>query len=76
MEQMIEIPDYILKPQEIEGFTDKWTEILSFYRSQTDDFEAVERMHELYFKRRKYSDFDIFLTVMSRHYNRIKADAR
>jgi hypothetical protein len=63
-----EIPDYILKLQEIKGFTENFIEVLSFYTTQEEAYEAVERIYFRYFQKRKYANFESFRQCRNRYY--------
>jgi hypothetical protein len=62
------IPDHILKLQNIKGFTENFIEILSFYTNQEDAYEAVERIYFRHFQKRKYANFESFRQCRNRYY--------
>jgi len=64
------IDKYILELLTVEGFIKRYLEMLTDYGSCQHAYEAAERQYEANFGKRKYSDYDTFRTILSRHVNK------
>jgi hypothetical protein len=51
---------HILNLQTIEGFYDKWCNLISYYKTHEEAYEALEESYLFYFGRRKYKTYDSF----------------
>ncbi len=63
-----EIPEHLSRLINIEGFTQAFTEMLSYYINQPDAYEAVERQFMRAYGQRKYADFESFRQCRNRYY--------
>lgn len=49
-----------------EGFLAKFCELCSDYSSQEMAYEAAERLHQMYFDKRKYANYESFKSSKNR----------
>lgn len=68
---MIVKPEYkydkaILALQEMAGFYDYYCRMLSYYSTNEEAYEAVERVFESHYDRRRYKNFETFKVSLSR----------
>lgn len=65
------IDKHMQKLLTVEGFIERYMEMLPDYWSGLEAYNAAEKQHEMTFGKRKYSDYDTFRVVLSR-YNKSK----
>lgn len=65
-EEMVMIPKRVLKMVTQDGFIDFFYSIKKSYMTKVDAYEMCEEIHEQYFGKRKYSEFQTFNVILSR----------
>ena len=70
IEEMVLVPKRVLKMITPQGFIDAFLQAKKSHITQYDAYEICEQMHEKYFGRRKYSEFQVFKAILSRKKNR------
>lgn len=64
---MTTIDPHLLRMMESEGFVQFYLEILPYYDTCEQAYEAAERQYENGFGRRRYSDYQTFKVILSRY---------
>lgn len=56
----------ILALQDLGGFYDYYCQMISYYSTYEQAYEAVERVYEAHFDRRRYKNFESFKVTLSK----------
>jgi len=57
----------------VDGFIQRYWDLVCHYPTRIQAYEAVERQYEMAFKKRKYSDYSTFAQTLSRWNKKKKA---
>jgi len=64
------IEPYIQELLTVEGFIKRYFDMLSDYGTCQETYYAIERQYHSAFGKNKYSNYDTFKQVLSRHINK------
>jgi hypothetical protein len=73
MDEIRPYPHLILRLNCVAGFIDAVYDMMPGFDTQLEAYEAVERMHERYFGKRRYEDYTYFISARSKYYRRLRA---
>lgn len=63
---MAKLEQHEIRLSSVEGFIERYLDLLTFFGKAEDAYNAAERQHFGIYGRRKYNDYSTFKSVLSR----------
>ena len=67
---MNKIEPYFLQLLEVDGFMDRFHDVLQYCDTNEQAYDLIEKQHQEAFGKRKYADYDVFRSAKSQYLKR------